>query len=53
MKIEGNIKDYLSKPTTKKQSNVGELFSASTLIDWTALHILLSNEYPGNNSLKI
>lgn len=53
VKIEGNIKDYLSKPTTKKQSNVGELFSASTLIDWTALHILLSNEYPGNNSLKI
>lgn len=33
VKIEGNIKDYLSKPTTKKQSNVGELFSASTLID--------------------
>lgn len=33
VKIEGNIKGYLSKPTTNKQSNVGELFSVSTLID--------------------
>lgn len=39
VKIEGNIKDYLSKPTTNKQSNLGELFSVSTLTDYTTLSI--------------